>query len=306
MFAYDRLGLNDVSPVDPNELANLCAAMDVQIRTASAVSSAQVAAQYDSERSPAPVYTVGEHVLVYFPDRPNKTHTYYRGPFIVLSPADSDGNYYNVRDAIQHNVYKVHVERLKHFDMSRTSLVEQAQRQLPSGDFGIVVACDSHRMNEAHGLYEFCIRFYSGYRAWQLYTSVHQLDTVKAYIALHNLNTRQRTPLQQTARLTGQHPPTQRPLPRRAVAAPATRTTTTPSVPAPAAHASAPAPMWSAVPTPLAPVPRPDTSLVPPVSPASPSKTPAPTTTSPVTSSDLAAASGYIPPRRSSRLITHR
>ena len=108
-------------------------------------------------------------------------------------------------------------------------------------------------MNETHGLYEFYIRLYSGNRAWQLFASVHQPDTVKAYIALHNLNTRQRTPLQQTARLTGQHPPTLRSLPRR-------------TVPAPAAHADAPAPMWSAIPTPPAPVSRPDTSLVPLVS----------------------------------------
>jgi hypothetical protein len=83
--------------------------------------------------------------------------------------------------------------------MSRTSLTEQAQRQLPSREFGIVVGVDSHRMNEAAGLYEFCVRFYSGYRAWQLYPYVQKLDAVKQYVAPHRLDTpsRKRTSVQQ-------------------------------------------------------------------------------------------------------------
>ena len=74
---------------------------------------------------------------------------------------------------------------MKLFDMSRTSPAEQAQRQLPSADFGIVTSIVAHRNNEIHGLLEFCIRFYSGYHAWQLYPDCKHLDVVKKYVALH-------------------------------------------------------------------------------------------------------------------------
>ena len=214
-FAYDRLGISEVTSVTPNELANLSAAVDVLVRSSAAVSSSLVAAQYDSERSAPPTYRSGDKVLVYFPDRDNKCLTFYRGPFEVLSAADDDGhtpgNYYNVRDVVQLREYRVHVERLKPFDDSRTSLPEQQARQLESREFGIVAGVDAHRMNEAQGLYEFCIRFYSGYRAWQLYPFVQKLDVVKAYVAEHGLNVRKQTPDAQFARLTGQRPSAARP-----------------------------------------------------------------------------------------------
>jgi hypothetical protein len=121
--------------------------------------------------------------------------------------------------------------------MSRTNLTEQAARQLPSRDFGIVVAVDGHRMNETHGLYEFCIRFYSGYRAWQLFPAVSKLDVVRDYVAAQSLDTRQRTPAQQFARLTGRTIPagTSRPAPRRAAppGAPVSSVVTAPSSGAP-------------------------------------------------------------------------
>lgn len=215
-FAYDRLGLSEVVTVTPNELANICSAVDALVRTSVAVASAQVAAQYDSERDAPPSFAPGDSVLVYFPDRESKTLTFYRGPFTVLSRVDDGGNYYSVRDLVQHTEYEVHVGRMQPFDMSRTSLAEQAQRQLPSREFGIVVAVDGHRMNEAAGLYELCIRFYSGYRAWQLYPHVHNLDVVKAYVAQHRLDTRKRTPAQQLLRLTGRRVPgAPRPAPLR-------------------------------------------------------------------------------------------
>ena len=64
---------------------------------------------------------------------------------------------------------------------------------------------DTHRMNEAQGLYEFYIRFYSGYHDWKLYPEVQGLDAVMHYVKLHSLyrDTRQQTPLLQYARLTG-------------------------------------------------------------------------------------------------------
>ena len=96
---------------------------------------------------------------------------------------------------------------MKLFDMSRTSPAEQAQRQLPSADFGIVTSVVAHRNNDIHGLLEFCIRFYSGYHAWQLYPDCKHLDVVKQYVALHKLNTRQQTPNLQYSRLTGQTAP---------------------------------------------------------------------------------------------------
>jgi len=219
-FAYDRLGLADITPVTPNELDNLSSSLDVCIRTCAAVSSALVAAQYDHSRAAPPSFTPGDHVLIHFPDRTTKSLTYYRGPFIILYPCDSGGNYFHVRDCIQFNEYDVHVERIKPFDMSRTSLEEQAERQLPSRDFGIVVAVDAHRMNDTHGLFEFCVRFYSGYRAWQLFSSVSNLDVVKAYVELHKLNTRKQTPAQQYLRLTGQSPTAARPAPNRSAPSP--------------------------------------------------------------------------------------
>jgi hypothetical protein len=243
-FAYDRLGAADMSSVTPNELANVSAALDVCVRTAVAVSAAQVTAQYDSARAAPPVYRPDDTVLVYFPDRENKCHTYYRGPFVVLAAQGDSGNYYRVRDLVQLNEYVVHVERLKPFDMSRTSVLEQAARQLPSRDFGIVVAVDGHRMNEAHGLLEFCIRFYSGYRAWQLFTSVAKLDVVKQYVAEHKLDTRRRTPAQQLRRLTGQaaSDAPARPAPARKPSAAASSAAAPAAVPAPAAAAAAAAP----------------------------------------------------------------
>jgi hypothetical protein len=235
-FAYDRLGINDVSYITPNELGNISAALYVLVRTSASVSSAMVAAQYDNARSAPPEFTVGSTVLVYFPDRENKCLTFFRGPFTILSQADEYGNYYNVRDLVQHNEYTVHVERLKSFDMSRTTVEEQAERQLPSRDFGIIVGVDSHRMNDAHGLYEFCIRFYSGYRAWQLFPYVQHLDVVKQYISEHHLNTRKQTPAQQFTRLTGQSPLPPRPTPRRAPAA-------APDPSSPTSRAQQPAPV---------------------------------------------------------------
>jgi len=214
LFAYDRLGTVDVVSVTPNELANISAAIDVLVRTSAAVSTAMVTAQYDSERIAPPSFAIGDHVLVYFPDRESKTLTHYRGPFRIAAPVDgSHGNYYVVKDVVQQTEYEVHVERLKPFDMSRTSIAEQAARQLPSRDMGIVVAVDGHRMNESQGLYEFCIRFYSGYRAWQLYPYVAKLDVVKQYVSAHNLNTRKQTPAQQLHRLTGQLAATPSPRP---------------------------------------------------------------------------------------------
>ena len=200
-FAYDRLGINSVSSVTPNELSNICAAQDLCIRTSASVATAHSAAYYDSSRLAPPVFNPGDTVLVYFEDRPTKSHTYYRGPFVVLSPADLSGNYYTVRDMVQLTEYTVHVERMKPFDMSRTTLAEQAQRQLPSSEYLIVTGVDGHRMNELHGQLEFCVRYYSGNRAWRLYPDVQNLDVVKQYVAEHKLNTRKQTPSQQYARL---------------------------------------------------------------------------------------------------------
>ena len=200
-FAYERLGVNSVTPVTPNELSNISAALDLCIRTSASVSTAVSAAQYDSHRLAPPVYKCGDTVLVYFEDRPSKLHTHYRGPFTVVSPADDSGNYYTCRDMIQFNEYDVHVERMKPFDMSRTSLQAQAQRQLPSRDLLIVTGVDGHRMNEKLGFLEFCICFYSGFRAWRLYPEVQNLDAVKQYVKEHRLNTRRKTPSQQYSTL---------------------------------------------------------------------------------------------------------
>jgi len=209
-FAYERLGINDVGHTTPNDLANVCAALDVWISTAAAVASAAVAAQYDSEREAPPTYAPGDKVLVYFPSTPNKLVTPYKGPMDIIGPAASvhsvPGTYYRCRDLVQGIEYEaVHVERLKRFDMSRTTIEAQAARQLPSRDFDIVVGIDAHRMHEAHGHLEFCIRFYSGYRAWQLYPDVCKLDIVVRYVAEHKLDVRKRTPAQQLVRLSGQH-----------------------------------------------------------------------------------------------------
>jgi len=131
-FSYDQLAIKDVAQVNPNDFANLCAAMDVCVRTAAAVASSQVTAQYDRERSPPPAYRPGDYVLAYFPDRESKCPTYYHCPFQILAADDAAGNYYSVIDCIQKKEYVVHVERIKPFDMSRTSLEEQAAYQLPS------------------------------------------------------------------------------------------------------------------------------------------------------------------------------
>ena len=85
--------------------------------------------------------------------------------------------------------------------MSRTTLAEQAQRQLPSSEYLIVIGVDGHRMNEIHGKLELCVRYYSGNRAWLLFPDVQRLDLVKQYVAEHKLNTRKQTPSQQYARL---------------------------------------------------------------------------------------------------------
>ena len=58
-------------------------------------------------------------------------------------------------------------------------------------------------MNEAQGLYEFYIRFYSSYHAWRLYPAVQNIDAVKSHVKLQNLNTRKQTPSLQYACLTG-------------------------------------------------------------------------------------------------------
>jgi len=80
--------------------------------------------------------------------------------------------------------------------MSRTTLAEQAQRQLPSSEYLIVIGVD-----EIHGKLELCVRYYSGNRAWLLFPDVQRLDLVKQYVAEHKLNTRKQTPSQQYARL---------------------------------------------------------------------------------------------------------
>jgi hypothetical protein len=220
-YAYERLGINDVIPVTPNELSNISAALDLCIRTSASVSTAVSAAQYDRNRLAPPVYKCGDTVLVHFEDRPSKSHPHYRGPFTVVSPADDSGNYYTCKDMIQFNEYDVHVERMKPFDMSRTSLQAQAQRQLPSRDLLIVTGVDGHRMNEKLGFYEFCICFYSGFRAWRLYPEVQNLDAVKKYVQEHKLNTRRKTPSQQYATLVSSSAAvpitvqTSRPLPSR-------------------------------------------------------------------------------------------
>ena len=58
-------------------------------------------------------------------------------------------------------------------------------------------------MNEAHGHCEYCIRFYSSFRAWQLYPDAQKLDVIKQYVATHNINTRKHTPTSQLSRLAG-------------------------------------------------------------------------------------------------------
>ena len=109
-YAYERLGINDVISVTPNELSNISAALDLCIRTSASVSTAVSAAQYDRNRLAPPVYKCGDTVLVHFEDRPSKSHPHYRGPFTVVSPADDSGNYYTCKDMIQFNEYDVHVE----------------------------------------------------------------------------------------------------------------------------------------------------------------------------------------------------
>ena len=69
------------------------------------------------------------------------------------------------------------------------------------------MAVETHEMNHALGLYNFCLRFYSGYRAWQLWPDCKHLDVVQAYVAKHGLNTRKQTPAAQLTTLTGQRAP---------------------------------------------------------------------------------------------------
>ena len=246
VFAYDRLSARDVvGRATPDDVGNIAAALDVCVRTASAVAAVTTTAEYDSGRQPAPRYAPGDLVLVFYPSRENKLHTLYRGPFSVLSQTDTSGNYFDVYDLIQLTTHTVHVERMKPFDMSRSSLPEQAGRQLPSRDFGIVVAVDGHQLDETLGELVFAIRFYAGATFWRPFSEVAHLDVVKRYVADHGLETRKLTPAQQYARLTG----------RRALSSGAAAAASAPAASAAstvrasasvAAAASAPAPVTAA------------------------------------------------------------
>jgi len=172
-----RLGINDVIPAPERAFKHFCAEcafVHLLLSPLLSVPLSTIAIASHLLCTSAAI-----HVLVHFEDRPSKSHPHYRGPFAVVSPADDSGNYYTCKDMIQFNEYDVHVERMKPFDMSRTSLQAQAQRQLPSRDLLIVTGVDGHRMNEKLGFSSFCICFYSGFRAWRLYPEVQNLDAVK-------------------------------------------------------------------------------------------------------------------------------
>jgi hypothetical protein len=126
-FAYDRLGPSEVCSVTPNELANISACIDVLISTAAVVSSARVAAQYDKERDTPPRYLPSDTVSVYVPNQEQKLLT--DCDTAVRSESSLRQTHAattHVQDTIPFNNYEDYVERIKTFDMARTSLEEQA------------------------------------------------------------------------------------------------------------------------------------------------------------------------------------
>ncbi len=127
------------APLTISELAEYIEAIQFCVRYASAVAAVSSKAAFDIKHTPL-VLEVGDQVLVYYPPSTPGSHklgSCYRGPYKVVGK-DGD-NFYHVAfilgDGTTEKPERLHAERLKKFNSSRTSDLEAVQYQLPTGHY---------------------------------------------------------------------------------------------------------------------------------------------------------------------------
>jgi transposase InsO family protein len=143
-------------------------------------------ASYDAEHKPQ-VYHVGDSVLVMHRDgqREHKLATVWRGPSKVRARLDE--NSYEVTDVLLGNSRRVHVTRMRPFDMTRTTEEAEAVAAAPEGTY-IVKEILGHewRGNELAVLV-----WWKGYpkaeATWQEASTLGAILVYQLYCELHTL-----------------------------------------------------------------------------------------------------------------------
>ena len=131
-------------------------------------------------------------MLVFFPTRVSKLHSFWRGPYKVTG-LDAVEFHYNV-SLLELNgdlaaPIAVHARRLLGYNFTRSSVALEAARSLPAGEL-VVDGIASHRM-DAHGRLEFEVRWLGFTTSNFLSPSeLTRLQLFKDYCKLHRLQTR--------------------------------------------------------------------------------------------------------------------
>jgi hypothetical protein len=158
----------------------------------SLLSSTRERASRSSRFPSVNVFAADDYVLVFFPSRPSKLHSFWRGPYKVVS-VDSIEHHYLV-SLLELNgslaaPISVHARRLLAYNFTRSSAALEAARVLPRGEL-VVDDILSHRV-DAQGRLEFEVRWL-GFTASTFLppSELTRLEQFKAYCTRHKIRTR--------------------------------------------------------------------------------------------------------------------
>lgn len=176
----------------PAAWANLVSAVQEHASLLSLLAAVGEKAGRQRRLPPATTFSVGDHVLVFFPTRLSKLHSYWRGPYKIVS-VDAIEFHYNVALLELNGSFgdpiSVHARRLLRYNFTRSSASIEAARALPAGEL-IVEGIVSHR-DDGHGRLEFEVRWLGFTSTDFLYPSeLTRLQLFKDYVAKHRLASR--------------------------------------------------------------------------------------------------------------------
>ena len=184
-------GLSGLS-VSPQDMAALITSTQERASISDALSAMRSKLSYDGARSPPKSLALGDTVLVWYPTRPSKLHSYWQGPYKVVSGIDPHG-FYKVAEMQAHGGQAPPIDvishRLMYYDMTRTSFEEEAQRDLPPGEF-IISSIINHRPSDTHaGEIEFQVKFLGlDTPSWQGVRFLTGATFFKTYCQTHKIS----------------------------------------------------------------------------------------------------------------------
>jgi len=141
-------------------------------------------AEYDARVRPK-TFAVGDTVLRYKPQVEDNMGLRYGGPYVVEAVM-SERNACRVKNLNLGSAHDVHIDHLRHLDMSRSTVSDEIERELPDA-YLIVDKILEHRVKDG-GVYEFKVqwkqnRYLDWSESWEPAEGLKKVEAFQANLA---------------------------------------------------------------------------------------------------------------------------